>query len=139
MLSTINYFCKNSILVVWRGFETLLNTLLRLSCLINLESAKPYSQLFYREGGGQSNYCPWIMISLWKSNNRINQTHKRARWLCTGNENLSFNELLRLPNDVTAHVKHIHFLLIDIYKCINGLSLAIAKPFLSLQTTINHY
>ena len=71
----------------------------------------------------QFGYCPLV----WMFHNRdleykINTLHERALRIVYNDDNLSFSELLRLDNSFTIHHRNIQNLVIEVYKCIHGLS-----------------
>ena len=69
------------------------------------------------------NYCPLIwMFGTKFANNKINQVHKRALRAVHQNYNASLEELLRLDQSDSIHVKNLRKLLIEIYKSRNHLN-----------------
>ena len=75
---------------------------------------------------GQFSYCPFLwMFCSCSSNNLINKIHERALSSTSEINDIPFNELLSIHNEVSIHNKNIQTLLIEAYKNLNGLSLPI--------------
>ena len=71
----------------------------------------------------QFNYCSLLwMFCPRSSNNLIKKIHKRALSLTSEIDDIPFNELLSINNEVSTHNKNIQTLLIEVYKNLDGLS-----------------
>ena len=71
----------------------------------------------------QFNYCPLVWLCHSRTlNNRINNIHHRTQKLFYQDKKLSFEELLQKDKSVTAHMKYLEYLAIEIFKVKNGLS-----------------
>ena len=71
----------------------------------------------------QFNYCPLVWLCHSRTlNNRINNKYHRAQKLFYQDKKLSFEELLQKDKPVTAHMKYLEYLAIEIFKVKNGLS-----------------
>ena len=69
------------------------------------------------------NYCPLIwMFGSKLGNNKINQVHKRALRAVYQNYNASLEELLRLDQSDSIHIRNLRKLLVEIYKSLNHLN-----------------
>ena len=65
----------------------------------------------------QFNYCPLVwMFHNRTLNNKINKLHERALRLVYKNDDLGFDELLKLDNSVTVHQRNLQRLAIEMYK-----------------------
>ena len=62
-------------------------------------------------------------------NNKINKLHERALRIVYQNDELSFEELLLLANDVTLHQKNLQRLAIEMFKVKNKIA---PTPFQNL-------
>ena len=65
----------------------------------------------------QFNYCPlvWMLCSR-KTNNMINNIHKRALRIVLSDHNSDFETMLRNFNDITIHHRNIQTLMIELFK-----------------------
>ena len=109
----VKHICKKA------GNE--LNALTRMANILNLFQKNTLFKSFIK---GQFNYCPllWTFCSR-SSDSFINNIHERALSLTTSEINdISFNELLSINNEVSIHNKNIQTLLIEIYKNLNKIS-----------------
>ena len=71
----------------------------------------------------QFNYCPLIwMFHNRTLNNKINKLHERALRLVYKNDDLTFQELLRIDGSVTIHQKNLQRLAIEMFKVKNKIS-----------------
>ena len=71
----------------------------------------------------QFTYCPLIwMFCTKRSLRRINNIHERCLRLIQQNYRSEFERLLENANEKSVHQKCIGFLLIEVYKYLNGLS-----------------
>ena len=97
-----------------------LNALTRMANILN-----PFQKytLFKSVIKVKFNYCPllWMFYSR-SSNNLINKIHERALSLTSEINDIRFNELLSINNEVSIHNKNIKTPLIEVYKNLNGLS-----------------
>ena len=83
------------------------------------------------------NYCPLIwMFCDHGSNNKINRIQERAMRLTLNNYDVSFKELLALSNEPSTHQRCINFLMIEVYKFLNGLSPPIMSEILFLRQNV---
>ena len=87
----------------------------------------------------QFTYCPLIwMFSIKRSLRRINNIHERCPRLMQQNYRSEFERLLENANEKSVHQKCIGFLLIEVYKYLNGLSPDIMNTIFKLrQNTYN--
>ena len=87
----------------------------------------------------QFTYCPLIwMFCTKRSLRRINNIHKRRLRLIQQNYRSEFERLLENANEKSVHQKCIEFLLIEVYKYLNGLSPDIMNNIFKLrQNTYN--
>ena len=86
---------------------------------------------------GQLNYCPllWMFCSR-LSNNLINKIHERALSLTSEINDIPFNKLLPINNEVSIHNKNIQTILIEVYTNFNGLSPLIMLNLLTTRENI---
>ena len=71
----------------------------------------------------QFTYCQLVwMRHDRKSNNKINKIHERGLRLMTRDTRASFETLLENTESVSVHQKYLQVLMIEIYKCMNGLN-----------------
>ena len=68
-----------------------------------------------------------------RSLRRINNIHERCLRLIQQNYRSEFERLLDNANEKSVHQKSIEFLLIEVYKYLNGLSLDIVNPIFKLR------
>ena len=87
----------------------------------------------------QFTYCPLIwMFCTKRSLRRTNNIHKRRLRLIQQNCRSEFERLLENANEKSVHQKCIEFLLIEVYKYLNGLSPDIMNNIFKLrQNTYN--
>ena len=87
----------------------------------------------------QFTYCPLIwMFCTKRSLRRTNNIHKRRLRLIQQNYRSEFERLLENANEKSVHQKCIEFLLIEVYKYLNGLSPDIMNNIFKLrQNTYN--
>ena len=79
----------------------------------------------------------WIFCRK-RSLRRISNIHERCLRLMKQNYRSEFERLLKNENEKSVHQKCIKFLLIQVYKYLNGLSLDIMNTFFKLrQNTYN--
>ena len=68
-------------------------------------------------------YCPLIwMFSSRASNNAIKRVHKRALRVVHSNFSLSYGTVLNRTNTVQIHTQNLQYLMVEVFKSINGLS-----------------
>ena len=83
---------------------------------------------------GQFNYCPLIwMFSSIRSCRKINKLHERSLRLYHNDYTLSYDELLNKQDLVNSHVRNIQQLMIEIFKCLKGISPPIINDILRLR------
>ena len=82
----------------------------------------------------QFKYCPlvWFFQSR-KSNTKINKIHEHALRILYNDYESTFDQLLSQDNSFTIHVQAIQRLCIEIYKCINGISVGNFKDLFELK------
>ena len=91
-----------------------INTLRRIRRFISIEKAKLLYEAFLKS---IFNYCPLIWMFCSKEyNNLINKTHKRALRVVYQENDSSLNDLLKIDNSTTVHVKNLRILMCEIYK-----------------------
>ena len=97
-----------------------LHALARISKYVSKDKLKLIMNTFIKS---QFNYCPllWMFHSR-TLNNRINRLHERALRIVYQNEELSFQELLALSEDVTVHQKNLKRLATEMYKVKNDIA-----------------
>ena len=66
-------------------------------------------------------------------NNRINHIYHRALRIVYKGKQSSFEELLQKDNSVSVHMKNLHYLVTEIFKVKNDLSLIIMKEVFNFQ------
>ena len=66
----------------------------------------------------------------------INKIHERALRLTSEINDIPFNELLSINNEVSIHNKNIQTLLIEVYKNLNGLSPPIMLDLFTIRNNI---
>ena len=95
-----------------------INALLRIRPYLDIYSAKRICDVSILS---TFNYCPLVWMFGSKSNNTIiNKTHKRALSAVYKDFTLGFEELLQKDASVSNHVKNLRFLLVEVYKSLNG-------------------
>ena len=67
------------------------------------------------------------------ANKKIDRLHERSLRLCNSNYTASFDDLLRESNNVRVHTKNLQTLMLEIYKCTNGLSPPIMNGIFNLR------
>ena len=83
---------------------------------------------------GQFNYCPLIwMFSSIRSYRKINKLHERSLRLCHNDYTSSYDELLSKQDLVNIHVRNIQQLMIEIFKCLKGISPPIMNDIFRLR------
>jgi len=109
-----------------------LSVLSRMCNFLSLEKRRIIYKSFIES---QFKYCPlvWFFHSR-TSNNRINKLHERALRLVYGDYNSTFETLLEKDNSFTIHFKSIQKLAIEIYKCLNGMSVSDIKDLFPINT-----
>ena len=72
---------------------------------------------------GQFIYCPliWIFSSI-RSFRKISKLHERSLRLCHNDYTSSYDKLLSKQDLVNIHVRNIQQLMIEIFKCLKGIS-----------------
>ena len=72
---------------------------------------------------GQFNYYPLLwMLCLRSSKNLINKIHEKVLSLTSEINDVPFNNLLSINNEVSIHNKNKQTILVEVYKNLNGLS-----------------
>ena len=108
-----------------------LNALYRISNILNYNQKMLILNSFIQ---GQFNYCPLVwMFCFRSSNNKINRLHERALRLCQNDYISPFESLLVETNSLKIHDRNIEKLMIEIYKCLNGLSPPIMNDFFTYR------
>ena len=64
----------------------------------------------------------YLFIRYTFNNHRINRIHERSLRIILNDYDSSFNDLLARLDEKTIHQRTINFLLIEVYKFLNGLS-----------------
>ena len=105
---------------VCKGVSRKLNALLSASYLLSYQQKKLVSNSF---SSVQFDYCPliWIFSSI-RSYKKINKLHERSLRLCHNDYTSSYDELLSKQDLVNIHVRNIQQLMIEIFKCLKGIS-----------------
>ena len=84
-------------------------------------------------------YCPLIWMFCRKREMKaISKVHKRALRTIHDNFSLTYEELLALDNDFTIHQKHLHYLMVEIFKSINCNNPLIVKELFTLKEQPYH-
>ena len=92
------------------------------------------SLMHYRECLGQFNYCPLIRIfSFIRSYRKIYKLHDRSLRLCHNDYTSNYDELLSKQDLVNIHVTNIQQLMIEIFKCLKGISPPIMNDIFRLR------
>ena len=119
----ITNFCKSA--------SRKLNALSRVSSLLSYQLKKVVSSSFIN---GQFNYCPLIrMFSSIRSYRKINKPHERSLRLCRNDYTSSYDELLSKLDLVNIHIRNIQQLMIEIFKCLKGISPPIMNEIFTLR------
>ena len=106
-----------------------LNALSRVSSFLSYQQKKVMSNSFI---SGQFNYCPLIrMFSSIRSCRNINKLHERSLRLCHNDYTSSYDEFLSKQDLVNIHVRNIEQLMIEIFKCLKGISPPIINDIFS--------
>jgi len=110
-----------------------LSVLSRMCNYLSLEKRRIIYKSFVES---QFKYCPlvWFFHSR-ASNNKINKLHERALRLVYGDYNSSFESLLDKDHSFTIHIQTIQKLAIEIFKCLNGMSVSDIKDLFPLNTS----
>ena len=96
------------------------HALARISKYLNQDKLKLIMRAFIQS---QFNYCPLVwMFHNRTLNNKINRLHERALRLVYKNDELDFDELLKLDNSVTVHHRNLQRLSIEMFKVKNNLA-----------------
>ena len=81
-------------------------------------------------------YCPLIwMFCYKKEHNLIQRTHKRALKVLLNNFEADYLTLLKLSKSVSIHVKHLHFLMVEIFKTNRSLNPEFMKEIFKQKNT----
>ena len=108
-----------------------LSALSRICKFLNTDRKRLIMKSFIES---QFSYCPLVwMFSGRFSNNRINHLHERALRIVYNDYRLSFEELLQKDRSVCIHHRNIHFLAIEMFKVLKGLSSQIMNDIFSLR------
>ena len=108
-----------------------LNALSRVSSFLSYQHKKVIANSFI---SGQFNYCPLIwMFSSIRSYRKINKLHERSLRLCHNDYTSSYDELLSKQDLVNIHVRNIQQLMIEIFKCLKGISPPIMNDIFRLR------
>ena len=70
-------------------------------------------------------------------NNRINNLHERALRIVYQDKKSDFETLLKNDKSVTIHVRNLHYLVTEVYKVKNNISLEIMKEIFHFQENEN--
>ena len=82
----------------------------------------------------QFSYCPLVwMFSGRFSNNRINHIHERTLRIVYSDYRLSFEEVLQKDKSISIHHRNIHYLAIEMFKVLKGLSSQMMNEIFSLR------
>ena len=116
---------------VCKGASRRLNALSRVSSFLSHQQKKVMSNSFIC---GEFNYCPLIcMFSSIRSYRKINKLHERSLRLCHNDYTASYDQLLSKQDLVNIHVTNIQQLMIDIFKCLKGISPPIMNDIFRLR------
>ena len=108
-----------------------LSALSRICKFLNTDRKRLIMKSFIES---QFSYCPLVWMFSGKfSNNRINHLHERALRIVYNDYRLSFEELLQKDRSVCIHHRNIHFLAIEMFKVLKGLSSQILNDIFSLR------
>ena len=109
-----------------------LNALSRVSSFLSYKHKKVVPNSFIN---GQFSYCRLIwMFSSIRSYRKINKLYERSLRLCHNDYTLNYDELLSKQDLVNIHIRNIQPLMIEIFKCLKGIS----PPIISEISTITH-
>ena len=96
-----------------------LSALSRMRRFLSFDKTKFFKALFE----SQFKFCPLVwMFHGREVNQRINRLHERALRLVYNDFNSTFEHLLEKDGSCTVHHSNLHFLSIELYKVVNGLS-----------------
>ena len=83
---------------------------------------------------GQFNYCLLIwMFSSIGSYRKINKLHESSLCLCHNDYTSSYGELLSKQDLASIHIRNIQQLMIEIFKCLKGISPPIMNEIFRLS------
>ena len=96
-------------------------TLFRIRKFLNLEQAQVLTETYI---SSNFRYCPLIWMFCGKmSDNLIVKPHYRTLWVIYDTQTRSYEELLHLSGKKKIHTQNLQILMIEIYKCLNNISL----------------
>ena len=102
------------------GTSRQINALLRVSSLLSYQQKKVLSNSFI---SGQFDHCPLIwMFSSIRSYRKINKLHEWSLRLCDNDYMQSYENFLSKQDLVNIHLKKTQQLMIEIFKCLQGVS-----------------
>ena len=108
-----------------------LNALFRVSNFMTVEKLNLLINSFIRS---QFSYCPLIwMFCNRTSMNKINKIQERCLRLISNDYTTRPNDLLLFSNEISTHQRCINFLMVEVYKFLNGLSPDIMNEVFSVQ------
>ena len=97
-----------------------INALLRVSSLLSYQQKKVVSNYFI---SGQFDHCPLIwMFSSIRSYRKINKLHEWSLRLCDNDYMQSYENFLSKQDLVNIHLKNTQQLMIENFKCLQGVS-----------------
>ena len=104
-----------------------LSALSRISAFNNLNKMQILFQSMIKS---QFSYCPliWMFCSR-KSNDLINEIHKRSLWIVTHDKNSNFEDPLKSNNQITAHQRNLQVFMTEVFQIINSLRPPIIDNF----------
>ena len=105
-----------------------LSALSRISAFNDLNKMQILFQSMIKS---QFSYCPliWTFCSR-KSNDLINEIHKRSLWIVTNDKNSNFEDPLKSNNQITAHQRNLQVFMTEVFQIINSLNPPIIDNFL---------
>ena len=108
-----------------------LYALSRVSSLLSYQQKKVVSSSFISE---KFSYCPliWTFSSI-RSYRKISKLHERSLRLCHNDYTSSYDELLSKQDLVNIHIRNIQQLMIEIFKCLKGISPPIMNEIFRLR------
>ena len=71
-------------------------------------------------------------------NNRINNLHERALWIVYQDKLSDFEALLKNDKSVTIHARTLHYLVTEVYKAKNNISLEIMRDIFHFKENENY-
>ena len=108
-----------------------LNALFRVSNFMTVEKLNLLVNSFIRS---QFSYCPLIwMFCNRTSMQKINRIQERCLRLSQNDYTTNTNDLFVYTNEISTHQRCINFLLVEVYKVLNGLSPDIMKDVFLVQ------